>query len=394
MDESQNRPMRQFLSPKVIISLVVVAFLAVGAVIWKVYKKQRDALSLAGEVQAQEIRNASRLGGRVLKVWVHEGQPVKLGDPLIDFDDTELLSKIAAAEADLKEAQLQEKQIARGADIDSVRQANAGVSQAQQQVKLVDEGLRPQEVIQAKERFEALQLQAKQARDASLNAKTLLDNGIISKQKYDTIQQTAMTAQANADSAQAAFTMAKAGGRPEERSIARARLSAAKAQAQQIAKGASPEQVAISSANVDKAKSQLTALKAQLKEAHIKAPFSGSVSVVAVSPGELIAPGRPVINLIDIEHLWTDVFIPETRLLKLHISPNDDVSIVPRADKTKIFNGKVLFVNPKSEFAPGGESTTDEPNFRVKIEIQKAAVNGRQFLYPGMKVDVRFPSRD
>src|SRR6478609_861528 len=114
MDESQNRLMRQFLSPKVIISLLVVALLGLGAFIWKLYKKQQDALSLAGEVQAQEMRNGSRLAGRVLKVWVREGQRVKIGDPLIDFDDTELLSKIASAEADLKEAQLQERQLAKG----------------------------------------------------------------------------------------------------------------------------------------------------------------------------------------------------------------------------------------------------------------------------------------
>jgi HlyD family secretion protein len=390
MDESQYRLMRQTFSPKVIIALAVVIVLGSSFIAWKIYSKQQASLYLPGEVQAQELRSASRLGGRVLKVWVHEGQSVKSGQRLVDFDDTDLLSKIAAAEADLKGAQLQERQLAKGADIDSIRQANASVTQAQQQVRLVDEGLRPQEIAQSKERFEAAMQQAKQAKDSALNAKNLLDNGIISQQKYETIQQSLAVAQANADSAKSAYTMAQSGGRPEERSIARSRLVAAKAQAQQVAKGASSEQIAIASASVDKAKSQLTALKAQLKEAHISASFSGYVSVVAVSPGELIAPGRPVVNLIDIEHLWTDVFVPESRLLKMHISPGEKVSVIPRADKSQTFAGKVLFVNPKSEFSPGGESNTDEPNFRVKLEIQNTIINGKQLLYPGMKVDVHF----
>jgi HlyD family secretion protein len=384
--------MRHPLFPKflAVLAIVLLLLLLLGYGGWSWYRSRQSAFSLPGEVQAQEMRNGSRLGGRVLKVWVREGQTVKAGQPLVDFDDADLRAKIAAAQADLKQARLQERQLARGADIDAIRQANAAVSQAREQVKLVDKGVRPEEAAQVKSRYESAQAQAKQAKDAAESARTLLDNGIISQQKFDSLQQIAEAAKASADSARAALSMTHAGGRSEDRQIARDRLNAAQAQAAQIAKGAGPDQVGIASANVDKAKSALQALQAQVGEVHVKAPFAGYVSVIGVSSGELVAPGRPVVSLIDYAHLWTEVFVPESKLLKMALSPGQELEVSAHADKTRTFPAKVLLVNPKSEFTPGGEGNTDEATFRVKVEIENTQANGRQLLYPGMKVDVHF----
>jgi HlyD family secretion protein len=243
-----------------------------------------------------------------------------------------------------------------------------------------------------KSRVQAAQAQAQQAQQAAENAKVMLDEGIISKQKYDSLQDAKATADSNLAAAQAALHMAQSGGRPEERRVAGAQLSAAQAQYNQVLKGARPEEMSIASANVEKARSTLQALEAQQKEVRITAPFPGYVSVIGVTEGELVPPGRPVITIIDYSHLWADVFVPESKLLSLSLHPGDTVTVKARSDKNTEFQGKVALINPKSEFIPnsGGDTSTEEQTFRVKVAVSNKDMSGRKELYPGMKVDVLF----
>ena len=61
------------------------------AMVWS----STNRIELSGEVQAREVRNASRFGGRIEKILVEEGQQVTKGQPLILFDDVDLQARIA-----------------------------------------------------------------------------------------------------------------------------------------------------------------------------------------------------------------------------------------------------------------------------------------------------------
>jgi HlyD family secretion protein len=384
--------MRKPASLKLTLSLVAIVALIASVVAFAYFWPTRSTLKLSGEVQAKEIRNGSRFGGRVKQVLVQEGQQVKQGQLLIVFDDTDLQAKIADAKATLNQALAQERMLAKGADLGQIRQAGASVQQAQERLKIITSGARPEELAQAKSRVQAAEAQAKQAQQAAENAKVMLEEGIISKQKYDSLQDTANTAVSNLEAARAALRMMQSGGRDEERKVAGAQLSAAKAQYQQVLKGARPEEMSIASANVEKARSALLALEAQLNEVRIKAPFPGYVSVIGITEGELVPPGRPIITIIDYSHLWTDVYVPESKLMSMGLRPGEVVTIKARGDKDAEFEGKVAVVNPKSEFIPnsGGDTSTEEQTFRVKVNVSNKDKTGRRDLYPGMKVDVFF----
>ncbi len=384
--------MRKPKSFKLVISVIAVALLVLGVVSFAHLWPSKTTLKLSGEVQAKEIRNGSRFGGRVKQVLAQEGQQVKQGDLLVVFDDSDLQAKIADAKATLSQALAQEHLLAKGADLGQVRQAGAGVQQAQERLKMLASGARPEEITQAQSKVQAAEAQAKQAQQAADNAKVMLDEGIISKQKYDALQDAQETANSNLEAARAAMKMMQSGGRPEEKKVASAQLSAAKAQYSQVLRGARPEEMSIASSNVEKARSNLQALEAQQNEVRIRAPFSGYVSVVSVTQGELVPPGRSVITIIDYEHLWADVFVPESKLLSLSLHPGDTVTVRPRSDQKTEFQGKIVLVNPKSEFIPnsGGDSSTEEQTFRVKVNIDDKDVTGQKDLYPGMKVDVLF----
>lgn len=384
--------MRKPSSFKVLASVAAVVVFIVLAVAAFYWWSPRPVFKLSGEMQAQEFRNGSRFGGRVLQVLVKEGQTVEEGQPLVVFDDTDLQAKIADARATLAQALAQEKLLAKGADLGQVRQAGASVQQAQERLKMLSEGARPEEVAQAQSKVQIAEAQAQQAKKAAENAKSMLDEGIISRQKYEGLVSAADSAQSNLDATRAALKMMQTGGRPEEKKIAGAQLSAAKAQYGEVLKGAPQEELSIASANVEKARSNLKALEAQLNETRIKAPFGGYVSVVGVTPGELVPPGRAVITIIDYQNLWTDVYMPESRLASLAIQPGQHVSVKVRTAKDVRYDGTVALINPKSEFIPnsGGDSSTEESTFRVKVNVASKDSTGQRMLYPGMKVDVYF----
>jgi multidrug resistance efflux pump len=382
--------MRKPTSMKWVSILVVLLVLIASVVSFAYFFPHKSALKLSGEVEAKEIRNASRVGGRVKKILVKEGQNVKQGQLLILFDDTELQAKIADAKATLSQALAQEQLLAKGADVGQVRQAGAAVQQAQERLKMISSGARPEEMTQVQSKMHDAELQMRQTQQTADNAKTMLDEGIISKQKYDALQSAADAAKNDLQSAQAALKMSKTGGRPEERQVAAAQLSATKAQYGQVLRGARPEEMSIASSTVEKARSALQALRAQQEEVQIRAPFAGYISVVGVTEGELVPPGRAVISVLDYSHLWTNIYVPESKLSL--VSLGKPVIVRAKSYKGSEFGGEVALINPKSEFIPnsGGDSSSEESTFRVKVSVEGKDNAGQTQLYPGMKVDVYF----
>lgn len=370
----------------VIAIVVVIASVAAFGYFWPA----PQTMKLSGEVQSREIKNGSRFGGRVKQILVQEGQEVKAGQLLIVLDETDLKAKIADAKASLAQAMAQEHMLAQGADLGAIRQAGSSVQQAQQRFKMVAAGGRPEEISQLRNRVKLAEEQANQAQTAFENAKVMLDEGIISKQKYETMGTAADSARSTLEAARGNLRMAQSGGRPEERSIAGAQLTAARAQYSQILKGARPEEMSIASASVEKAKSALEAFEAQLNEVQIRAPFAGHVSVIGVTEGELVPPGRPVITVLDYGHLWTDVYVPESKLAL--VSLGESVKVRAKSLKNSEFQGRIALINPKSEFVPnsGGDTSTEEQTFRVKVNLDPKDIVRGISLYPGMKVEILF----
>lgn len=381
--------MRKLTSHKLLMSIAALALVLIAGLVSFAYLwPSKPVLKLSGEVQAREIHNASRLGGRIKKIYVREGQTVKQGDLLIDFESTDLQAKIEDAKATLSQALAQEQLLTKGAPLGAVRQASSTVKQAQERVKILSKGARPEELIQLQSKVQIAQSQFQEAGKATENARLMLDEGIISRQKFNTFESSKLAAKNNLDAARAALAMAKSGGRPEDRAVASAQLSAAKAQYGEVLDGAKPEEVSIASSNVEKARSSLKALEAQLNEVRIKAPFPGFISVIGVTEGELVPPGRPVITILDYANLWADVFVPESRLEL--VSLGRSVSVQAKSYRNKEFQGRIALINPKSEFIPnsGGDSSTDESTFRIKVAIANKDKSGQASLYPGMKIDV------
>ncbi|MBY0405213.1 MAG: biotin/lipoyl-binding protein, partial [Cyanobacteria bacterium] len=80
---------------KPIFVIAAICVLIAGVLLTAFLTQPSKEMSLSGLVQAKEIKNASRFGGRVKKVLVKEGDVVHQGEKVLIFDDIELRSKIA-----------------------------------------------------------------------------------------------------------------------------------------------------------------------------------------------------------------------------------------------------------------------------------------------------------
>jgi multidrug resistance efflux pump len=301
-----------------------------------------------------------------------------------------LKSKVSSAQAALEQAKAQEGLLTQGPDRSDVEEAYAQVEQAQDDLRLLTQGARSDEVTQAQAKVQEAKTRYVSLKSSLDNSAQMLKEGIISQQKYNDIQGQVVAAQGALESAQAGLKRLKSGAEPEQIQMAKARLEAAKAQYQKVLKGAKPGQIQIASAGVQQAESALTSLKAQLIETTVTAPIAGVVSVLSVNPGELISPNRPVVSIIDDANLWTDVYVPENRLDIIRVGQTVEVS--SPVYKHALFQGKVVAINPKSEFIPGGnsDSSGEESSFRVKISLNPVSEHGSEQLHPGMRVNVVF----
>jgi multidrug resistance efflux pump len=82
----------------ILIVLIVLITAAVVSARW-FHGRNDSTLQGSGTVEARDIRVGSKVGGRIDKVLVREGDYVKAGQILITFDDKELQAALGQSRA-------------------------------------------------------------------------------------------------------------------------------------------------------------------------------------------------------------------------------------------------------------------------------------------------------
>lgn len=378
-----------------LLALIAVS-LAAGLGYYFLRPEQNDGvLRASGTIEATKVDVSFQISGRVSELPIVEGQEVQQGDVVARIAADELNSRVRQIQASLEavgsQAAQQRASLAlRESMIDNqVKQAQGLADASRQALERLREGARPQEVKVA----EAAVAQAKadyDRRKADFERLSgLLQRGAISQAEYDGVRSAYLSAEVNVTAAQERLALLKEGARKEDIAEAEARLRSSEAGIALAESGRKEIDVLLRAVEAAVARerelqAQLDAARTQLGYTEVRSPLKGVVLLKSVEGGEVVNPGTPIATIGDIQHLWMNIYVPETRMGRIKLGQDVQIRVDSFAGET--FQGKITFIAAESEFTPKTIQTEEERVklvYRVKVSIE--ATN--QKLKPGMPAD-------
>lgn len=313
-------------------------------------------LLLIGTVDANQVMVSPQIQGRIAKLLVEEGTPVKQGDLIATLDPSELEAQERAAAATIDSLKF------KVAETQSTQQATSGSTSSS--------------VANAQARVQAVRAQLVQAEatlqwteNDSHRTIELAKQGIASDR--DRVQ-----AESNLKAQRALVQSLK-----DQVKAAEADLNTAVANTHQA--NAARSTVASTRAQLANAEAQLKEAEVRLGYTKIYAPVSGTVSVRAAREGEVLNPGQPIVTIIDFSDTWVRAAIPETQAD--HIGLGDTLRI--RLPGGTMTSGKVFFKSAEADFATQRDVSRRKRD--IKTVVLKVRLDNPKGAYvPGMTAEV------
>ncbi len=307
----------------------VLVLILLGYYLWQRFQQPdtQGLISGNGRIEATEIDIASKLPGQLEQVLVKEGEFVEAGQILAKI-------KVSSLEAQLNEAQAQQQQ-AENAVLTA--QAQVAMRQSDKAAMLAMVSQRETELNAAQRRLKRTEILAKE--------------GASSLQQLDDDRSNVQRAIAALNTAQAQVASADA------------------------AIKATQAQVIGAESAVKAVKATIQRIQFDLDDSQLKAPLKARVQYRIAEPGEMIAAGGKVLNLIDLSNVYMTFFLPETVVGQVAIG--SEVRIVLDAAPNVVIPAKVSYVADTAQFTPKTVETQSERQklmFRVKAQIDQAVL--------------------
>lgn len=321
-------------------ALSILVLLIVSGAIWLIWRhvetSEKTDLELFGNVDIRQVDLAFRVGGRLDKVLVEEGEKVSRGQQMAILDKDLLTAARDEARAAMEAQKANLDMLLKGYRVEEIAQAKAKVSSAE-------------------------------AADANASA---------NYQRVLALSQKNAVSQKELDNAKAALREASAA------------LREARENRDMLTSGYREEEVRQQQARFDQAQATLERAQIQLDDAVLTAPEAGVVLSRAREAGAIVGEGQTVYTLTLTDPVWLRVYVNETELGL--IKPGMPVKIAVDATPGKLFDGHVGFISPAAEFTPKTVETRDVRTslvYRVRIIAQDPENVMRQ----GMPVTVICP---
>jgi HlyD family secretion protein len=356
-----------------LILIPVVAVGLAGAAAYSMGWFHRDTgLQGSGTVEARDIRVGSKIGGRIDKILVREGDTVEAGQLLISFDDKELLASLGQSRAAAEKAE-------RGFRKEEIDQARAAAAQAKAEYDQRKNGYRQEDIDAAKADLDRASADEVRAKLDSQRYDALAEKDLVSKQQRDSADANWKMALAQKQNAQQKLDELRRGYRAEEIASAEARYHQTQATLEMYKSGSRREDIAA-------AKAAVAYDEARFRERQVLAPAAATVEVLDVRPGDLIPPNTPVATLLERDQIYVRIYIPETEIGKVHLGQKAEIRVDSFPNQS--FEGVVEQINQQAEFLPRNVQTREErihQVFGVKVRIDDSSHR----VLAGMAADVK-----
>ncbi|MBD2461103.1 HlyD family secretion protein [Oscillatoria sp. FACHB-1407] len=385
---------RRLLLP---LGLVVVA---AGLTTWYwLSRPTSDDLQLSGRIEGYETDIGSKVAGRIEEVTVREGEEVNQGDILVRMDDDELQAQLQGATAALQAAQQREANARLQVSVLESQIAEAQLTLQQSR------GDTQGQISQAEATVAAAIAQLREAEAQATRANAdlrlaginrdryaqLVNEGAVTQQQFDQAETTYQTAQATLVSQQAAVEAARRqvaaaqGGltqtrstnlNPDIRNVQVERLNTQLEQAR--------VQLAIAQSDVTNAQASRQQIQAQLDNLTVVSPIDGVVTTRSVEPGVVVASGRNLLSVVDLNTVYLRGFVPAGEIGNIRVGQAARVYLDSNPDQP--LAAQVAAIDAEASFTPENvyfQEDRVQQVFGVRLSIAEPG----GFAKPGMPAD-------
>jgi HlyD family secretion protein len=316
-----------------IIALIVVLVITIGAAGYKLYGRQSAGITATGTIEVTRADITSKVSGYITQLKLKEGDMLQVGQVVLHIARPDLKAQLLRDEAALTKAEVQLKDLEKGARSQEVSQASSAVGSA--------------ESVFEKAKADLVRYQA------------LYEQGAIATQQLDDARSSYDVAYHSLRSAQEQLALVAEGNRPD--TIEAQRLE------------------------VERNKAIVEASHTQINDTVIASPLDGLVLTKNFEDGEYVNAGAAIATVGNMQDCWVKIYVASTQLGQIKVGQQAEVMIDSFPDK--VFSGTIKEISQNAEFTPRQSITQRERAnqvFAVKVQID----NTEDSLKPGMPADV------
>ena len=295
----------------IVISLFLVTLLSLGAC-----KNETPQQLTEGKTKKEIVSFAPKVTGRILKIYVEEGQTVKAGDTLAMLDVPEVSAKIAQAKGATAAAAAQAQMAKNGATADQLRQLRAKQKGLAEQYQYAQKSFR--------------------------RAQNMYKDSLLSPQNYDE-----------------AFAKLQA---------AKAQYEAANAELHDVEIGTRLEKIEMAIGQENQARGVLQEANVAYSERYIIATNDMEIETISLNVGELATAGYALFNGYIPNSTYFRFTIPESKISKYQKGMTVNMKSTYGNQE---FSGKIVSIKQLTKYA---DITTAFPDYQPDDAVYEIKV--------------------
>ena len=327
-----------------------------------------------GVLEMDKINVSSEIPGKIEVLYVDDGYVVKKGQELVAIDDKENRLKVENSEINLKSSENQLQKTLDGTREEQIAAQREVIKQLETQV---DQGRKNLVTLTSSFKFAVSNLENKK--------KIYSDTKDLFNKKFES-QYNLDVARLNYENAQNQFITAQNSLENGKEALLgyEAQKKAADENLRYMVNGFSKRDVESDKLKIQSSEKGLELAKVYADKNKLVSPIDGLVESVNLKIGEVVNPGIAVVTMLDMNNLWTKIYVPE-KILPL-IKLNQKVTV--KSDFIdKDYEGEIVYIASDSEFTPMN-IVTKKDRMKLVYEIKVKVLNNDGRLKSGMLVGV------
>ena len=322
------------LATAIVLAVIVAAIVGLSA--W--YLTRPTPLLIQGEADSTRIDIAARVDGRISKIAVLRGQDVPAGAVLLKIDNPELVARLAEAVAAKGVADAELARIHAGTRAETVAVRKAEIDRTAADLAL-----------------------AQQTYDRQ---KKLVAGQYATQQRLDEATAALRVAQRSYDQAKLGYQEAIAGFTPEE--------------------------VHMAETKVLRAAAAVATLQSLVDQMVVTAPAATQVYQINVEEGEVVAPGIPLLTLVEMNDIWLRFDLREDLIKDVKLGDKIALRIPALGDRRVVT--EIRLIAARGEYA-GWRATRATGDFDLRtFAIRAYPTESIPGLRPGMSAYAEWPA--